>query len=117
MSVRIYFNFVHPWFHEPLRVPLDWSFPFLPRIGESVHGWIWIKQGEWEQSQVEKELSVEGKKSWESHRAKKFGFDDWLYEMSMECSTIFEISYFHHPDWPSGEIRMEMWLNEDGKQK
>ncbi len=115
MSVCIYFNFVHPFFREPLRVPVDWSFPFLPRIGESIGGWIWIQQGNWEQEKIEKELSDEGKKSWDSHRARDFGFEDWLYEVSMECGTVFSILYFRRHDWPSGEIRVDMYLNEDGK--
>ena len=115
MSVRIDFNLVHPFFREPLYVPVDWTFPFLPRVGESVGGWIWIQQGNWKQSEIEKNLSEEGNESWESHRARQFGFDAWLYEVSMECNTSFNIDYSRRHDWPSGEIRVNMYLNEDGK--
>jgi len=113
MKARINFYLVHPWFHEPLRIPVDWNFPFLPRVGESVGGWVWIKQGKWKQSEVEKELSEEGKQNWESQRSEKFGFDDWLYEMSMECNTVYSIYYHRLHDKP--DIRVEMYLNADGK--
>jgi hypothetical protein len=113
MSVRINFNLVHPCFHEPLCVPVDWDFPFLPRVGESVGGWVWIRQGHWEQSEVEKELSEEGKKSWEEHRSDTFGFDDWLYEVSMECDIVCSVTYHRRHDTP--DTRVDMYLNADGK--
>jgi hypothetical protein len=95
---------------------VDWTFPFLPRVGESVGGWVWIQQGNWKQSEIEKELSEEGRESWEGDRARNAGFDDWLYEMSCECNMVYSVYYSRSHDMPPDKIEIEMWLNDTGKR-
>ncbi len=116
MSVRINFHFVCDYFRDDdVRIPVEWTFPFLPRVGESVGGWVWIQQGEWKQEEIESRLTREGQKRWEEYREGGGRFEDWLYEVATECGKICSIGYVKLHDSPSGEIRVNMWLNGDGE--
>lgn len=95
MSVPVYFNLDHSFFKEPLRVSVNWTFPFLPRVGETVSPWIWIEEKEISREKIEKLLSSEGI---DSLNAEDFSgentLNDWLYEVGIQCDTVYSISYF-----------------------
>ncbi len=109
------FNFLSLYWIDELRVQVDWTLPFLPRIGERIGGWIWINEGRWDQAEIEKMLTSEGEEYWASCRAGGMKFKDWLYEVSMECKTVFGISYSKFHGSPPGEIIVDIWVNETGE--
>ncbi len=115
MSVRVNFHLISPLFLDEIFVPVDWTFPFLPRVGERIGGWIWIQDGRWDQAKIEKELTDEGEKHLALHRERGFEFDDWLYEVSMECGKVYGITYAKYPDSPPGDIIVDIWVNETGE--
>lgn len=91
MSIHIKFNLIHPYFREPLRVGVEWGFPFLPRIGESVNAWIWIEEEQISREKVEKLLTKEGKESLAEYDfSKETSLNNWLYEVGVvTCSNLF----------------------------
>ena len=114
MSVHINFNLDHPYFLEPLQVGVEWKFPFLPRVGESVNAWIWIEETQISRERIEKLLSAEGKESLESEDfSGQNTLNDWLYEVGIQCDTVFSISYYKKDSEPH-EIYVEMYLNDTG---
>ena len=94
---------------------VNWTFPFLPRIGEAVNAWIWIEENEIPREVIEKLLSDEGEKSL---NAEDFSgentLNDWLYEVGIQCSTIYDIAYYKYAGEEPHEIYIEMFLNENG---
>lgn len=113
MSVHINFNLDHPYFREPLRVRVEWKFPFLPRIGEAVNAWIWIEEAEISSEKVEKLLTEEGEESYNEDIHGKFTLNDWLYEVGMECDKVYSISYYKEKSEPHN-MYVEMYLNDTG---
>lgn len=115
MSVAVYFNLDHPFFREPLRVRVNWAFPFLPRVGEKVSPWIWIEEKEIPREVIEELLSGEGK---ESLNTEDFSgentLNDWLYEVGIQCNAVYSISYFKYDEGEPHEIYIEMYLNDTG---
>lgn len=114
MSVPIYFNLDHSCFREPLRIRVEWKFPFLPRVGESVNAWIWIEETELNNKEIEDLLSAEGEKSRNAEIHKGFSLNAWLYEVGMECDTVYSISYYKNDKVNPHEIYIEMYLNDTG---
>lgn len=111
MSVHINFNLDHPNFREPLRVGVEWKFPFIPRIGESVNAWIWIEERQIDSEEIENLLTAEGEKRRNSYS--DLSLNDWLYEVGIECNTVYGISYYKDKS-ESGDIYIEMYLNDTG---
>ncbi|GAE86358.1 hypothetical protein [Bacteroides reticulotermitis] len=115
MSVPVYFNLDHSFFKEPLRVSVNWTFPFLPRVGETVSPWIWIEEKEISREKIEKLLSSEGI---DSLNAEDFSgentLNDWLYEVGIQCDTVYSISYFKNDKVDPYEIYIQMYLNDTG---
>jgi len=117
MSVPVYLNFESPLFRDCLRLRCEWPFPFLPRIGESIGGWVWIDQTNFEVKDIEPLLSEAGKKYMAEYlAAEENTLKDWLYEMNIECSMVFAICYSKKPNSAPNEVHVEMWLNDTGKQ-
>lgn len=113
MSVLVYFNLDHPYFQEPLRVRVEWKFSFLPRVGESVNAWIWIEEAEISNEEIENLLTTEGEKNRNAEYNKNCSLNDWLYEVGIECSKVYGISYYKKKSEPH-DIYVEMWLNDTG---
>lgn len=113
MSVHINFNLDHPYFREPLQVMVEWKFPFLPRIGESVNAWIWIEEAEISNEKIESLLTTEGEESRNADIHKNYSLNDWLYEVGIECRTVYGISYYKEEDVPHN-IMIQMYLNDTG---
>ncbi len=113
MSVYINFNMVHPYFGEPLQVRVNWKFPFLPRVGESISAWIWIEERQISDEEIENLLTSEGEKSRNAEIHKNFSLNDWLYEVGMDCEIIYSISYYKEDSEPQN-IYVEMYLNDTG---
>ena len=116
MSVHVNFNLIHPFFKDALRVTVEWDFPFLPRVGESVSPRIWIEESKIKRKEIEYLLSEKGKVNLKAQNfSKDFAFDDWLYEVGIECDTVFGISYYKDSNVVPAEIYVGMYLNKDGK--
>lgn len=113
MSIHINFNLDHPFFREPLQVKVKWTFPFLPRVGESVNAWIWIEEAQISNKEIERLLTAEGEKSYKAEIHHKFTLNDWLYELGMECNKVYSISYYKEQSDPYN-IYVEMFLNDTG---
>jgi hypothetical protein len=113
MSVHINFNLDHPYFREPLRVRVEWKFPFLPRVGELVNAWIWIEEAEISNEKIESLLTAEGEDSRNAEIHKTFSLNAWLYEVGMECNKVYSISYYKEDSAPH-DIYVEMYLNDTG---
>lgn len=114
MSVHINFNLDHPYFREPLQVWVKWKFPFLPRVGESVNAWIWIEEAQISSDKIESLLSTEGEESRNAEIHKNLSLNDWLYEVGMECNTVYSISYYKNDKTEPNEIYIQMYLNDTG---
>lgn len=115
MSVHINFNLDHPFFLEPLRVRVEWKFPFLPRVKESVNPWIWIEEAPISREKIEKLLSSEGRESLESEDfSGEITLNDWLYEVGIECDFVYRISYYKDDKVEPHEIYIDMYLNDTG---
>ena len=115
MSVPVYFNLDHSFFRNPLRVRVNWTFPFLPRVGETVSPWIWIEEKEIPRKVIEELLTGEGE---ESLNTEDFSgentLNDWLYEVGIRCDTVYSISYYKNDQVEPPEIYIEMYLNDTG---
>jgi len=89
--VHIKFCIENPYFAE-VYVWVKWDFPFLPRVGESISPWLWIKHVDL--SKVKEKLTSKGDESF--NRYKEFGSDDfesWLYDVACESDCVAGISY------------------------
>lgn len=111
MSVHINFNLEHRFFSDSLRVGVEWNFPFLPRIGEHINGWIWIEQLEFGREQIEELLTSAGQQSLEKFCIGKLTLNDWLYEVGMECDTVYDLAYYQSRNNPH-EIYVELYMRE-----
>lgn len=114
MSIDIIFNLDHPHFREPLRVRVEWKSLFLPRIGEAVNAWIWIEETGISNEEIDRLLSAEGKKCYNEESQRNFDLNNWLYELGMECSVVYSISYHKEKSEPR-DVYVEMFLNDTGK--
>ena len=86
----------NPYFGDELGVftfSFQWDFPFLPRIGENISPWVWMKH--LDLSKVEKLLTDKGKQNYKSFMqySKKCGFKDWLYDAACETDYVSSITY------------------------
>ncbi len=113
MRTYIIFHLDHPYFIEPLRIRVEWKCLFLPRIGESINAWIWIEEAEISKEKVECLLSEEGRKSYNDEFRNNSTLNDWLYELGMECDTVYSISYYKENSDPHN-IYVQMYLNDTG---
>ena len=94
--VRILFHIDSRFFTEPFTVWVDWDFPFLPRVGEYVNAWLWIKSKYIKLSNVKEILTTEGEKDLEKFDGE---LSDWLYEVCIEDGyEVSDVSYYKGKD-------------------
>ena len=113
MGAHIKFSLEHRYFKEWFEVDVDWNYPFLPRIGEFVNAWIRIEACKFDRAVIGEILSPEGLKSLNSERYQDYAVEEWLYEVGMECSTVYSVSYYTEKDDPAN-IYAIVSLNETG---
>ena len=90
-SVDIKFYIENPCFRE-LFVWVKWDFPFLPRVGENISPWLWIKHVDL--LNVKEKLTSKGIESF--NRDKEFrnnDFESWLYDVACESDCVASITY------------------------
>ena len=94
---RIFVRFIieSRYFLEPIAVYAIWNCPFLPRVGETVSGWLWIESKYIKLERFYNKLSNEGE---ENFKKSKLDFVNWLYEVSTECDHVAWVSYFKDDD-------------------
>ena len=84
---KIQFCVDNPYFCSPFHVWVDWKFPFLPRVGDDVTSWIWIKSEYCDLRKAKKELTSEGKEKLKKHKIERNGdFESFLYLYGCEHS-------------------------------
>ncbi len=96
MKTDISLSIDHPYFNEPYRTRIEWDFPFLPREGEFINGWIWIDE-RISLKDIKPYLSSEGKESlqkWEGE------ISDWMYEVSIAAGDVRSVSYYRDKNDP-----------------
>lgn len=80
-----------PYFKDELDVWVDWTLPFLPRVGEWINSWVWIEGNSFDVEEIKKILTAEGLKSLEKWDGE---LKDWLYEYS-DC-VVKSVSYYRN---------------------
>ena len=115
--VKIKFYIQSRFFKMHPTVMVDWSSPFIPRIGEDVSPWIYLNSPHLKLHLFKDDLSEDGKK----FIAKCPDIPDcpedekwlnWLYELLCEADLyIKHISYYHDKD--SQDIIIHIGLFDD----
>lgn len=86
--------FFEDWFEEPIEVPgFEWN-DCLPRIGENLHPTVWIWDydcADFENTHSLSRMATEAINRDKTYPA--FSYQDWLYDICIECDTITSISY------------------------
>jgi len=117
MSVYVEFQTIHSFFNDPFVVGMEWDFPFLPRIGETVNPWIWIKAKEIKMSDLENYLTEEGKKNLEKNSG---DLEDWLYEVGLDGKHVKNIAYYrnvsHMPKIGNGDYYIVIYLGDPNEK-
>ncbi len=109
MGTYIKFHIMHPFFREPLVAGMEWNFPFLPRVGESINPWVWIEAKDVRMSNLEDILTEEGKKSL---KKEKYRVEDWLYEVGINDNDyVKSISYYRNSDENKKLGEYDFYLN------
>jgi hypothetical protein len=92
-SVFVCFSLDSRYFSEPVDVFAKWEYPYLPRVGETVSGWLWIESEHINLSRLYENLSPEGLQYF---KQSNLDFVNWLYELSMECDYVRSIGYWQN---------------------
>jgi len=103
-DVKILFHIDSKYFQDCFRVWVDWKYPFLPRLGDYVNGWIWIESEHIELSQLESLLTDEGKQSLKKFKGE---ITDWLYEV--ESGHVNDVSFIKTH---KGDHQIHIYLSE-----
>jgi len=90
-SLDMLFHIYSEYFKEPLTVWVDWDFPYMPRTGEYVNGWIWIESEHLNMSEVEDLITEEGKAF---RKKRKLTMKSFLYEIGIENNQIGSLCYY-----------------------
>lgn len=116
MSVRVNLTLIHDYFRDSLVVrDVEWTCPFLPRVGEAVNPWIWIEAKEIKLVDVKNSYPKKGKKHLKKEKlTKTFTINDWLYEVSIGCDRVFDVSFYKNDKIIPAEIYVNLYLNQDG---
>jgi len=94
--VSILFHIDSRFFTEPFSVWVDWDFPFLPRVGEYVNAWLWIKSKHINLSEVKEILTIEGEEDLKKYDGE---LTDWLYDVCIEDGyDVSDVSYYKDKD-------------------
>jgi hypothetical protein len=89
-AIDVCFAFEHEYFGEPLEVWVKWGFPFLPRQGEYIGGWIWIDSEDYNEEYVMNVLTDEGLEDFKNTGRK---LSDWLYDIFIGVNIVKSVSY------------------------
>jgi len=94
-SIFVKFVITSRYFFYPAEVLVKWDFPYIPRVGETVSGWVWIESKHIKLENLYINLSADGQDFFE-----KSGLDfvNWLYEVSIECDIVSSIDYVRDCD-------------------
>jgi len=105
-SLDVLFHIYSEYFREPLTVWVAWDFPYMPRTGEYVNGWIWIESKHFDLALAENLLTEEGKAL-----RKKEGLEmkDFLYEISISKNRIESLCYYKND---RGGFDIHLHINE-----
>jgi hypothetical protein len=102
--IDIQFCIEHPLFLSPFHVWVEWLFPFLPRVGETVDSWLWIESKYMYMENCKKILTKEGDIAFNSSGD---DFKDWLATIANEANYVYQVSYFVN----EGEVCVFIGLN------
>jgi hypothetical protein len=98
------------YFMEPLEVWVKWAFPFLPRTGEHINGWVWIDEVDFEEMNVEEFLTQEG---FEAFKNSGSSLTDWLFEKSIGENIAQSVSFMKRK---GGEVFVYILVGPEKKQ-
>jgi hypothetical protein len=107
--IKIRFNIINEFFIlDCLIVWVDWKFPFLPRIGDSVGAWIWIESEQFDLSKVEEKLTPEGISDLKFRGG---DIESWLYDVGCESGFVSLVSF--SKEYNDDEIVVDIYLGKE----